>query len=108
MNPEVDIYQDVMKLRSGDDWKKQLKKHVPKKDIFYLFWSKSASESIWVEREWKLALMKRGIDYIDPVPLSDPRDAPAPKELSSLHFNNKYLALIKYEQLRKANSGKSK
>ena len=101
ISPEVDIYQDVMKLRSGDDWEKKLHEHVPKQDVFYLFWSKSASESLWVKREWELALEKRGINYIDPIPMVDPRDAPAPKELSSLHFNNKYLAHIKYEQLRK-------
>ena len=34
----------------------------------------------------------RGLKYIDPVPLVDPRDSPPPKELASLHFNDVYLA----------------
>ncbi len=106
--PDMDIFLDVISLRSGDDWEEKLNKHVPSKDIFYLFWSKSASKSNWVEREWKMALSKRGIDYIDPVPLDSPDLAPPPKELGKLHFNDAYLAHIKYEEIKQQlkNEGK--
>jgi len=99
--PDMDIFFDVLSLRSGDDWEKKLNQHVPTKDIFYLFWSKSAANSKWVEREWKMALEKRGLNYIDPVPLDPPDLAPPPKELGTLHFNDAYLGHIKYEELKK-------
>jgi hypothetical protein len=98
--PNIDIFLDRLSLHSGDNWEKELKKHVPNKDIFYLFWSKSSSKSEWVEREWRLALEKRGLDYIDPIPIDEPESAPPPKELESLHFNDSYLVYIKYERLR--------
>jgi hypothetical protein len=40
-----------------------------------------------------------GLDAIDPVPLSDPRIAPPPTELSSLHFNDYYAAFARAEAL---------
>ncbi|WP_459873215.1 TIR domain-containing protein, partial [Endothiovibrio diazotrophicus] len=87
-------------LRSGQDWRRKLEEQVPNKDIFYLFWSQSASCSEWVEREWRIALSKRGIRYIDPVPLEGPEYAPPPLELSSLHFNDAYLAYISYARMK--------
>ena len=89
--PDLDIFFDVFSLRSGEDWEKKLENHVPNKDIFYLFWSRFAVNSKWVEREWRLALSKRGLNYIDPVPLEDIRDAPPPSELKALHFNDSYI-----------------
>lgn len=100
IHPDLDIFFDVFSLRSGNDWESKLNEHVPSKDKFLLFWSKAASESEWVEKEWKMALEKRGISYIDPVPLDDPKDAPPPNELSSLHFNDLYMLNIKYLELR--------
>ena len=95
--PDLDIFWDRDSLVSGQDWEIKLKQHVASKDIFYLFWSEEAAQSEWVDREWKMALDKRGLEYIDPVPLCDPRDAPPPAELGSLHFNDKYLMYEKYE-----------
>ncbi len=99
--PELDIFLDVFSLRSGQNWQKKLEQHVPTKDTFYLFWSQSAARSEWVEREWKLALSKRGMDYIDPVPLEEPDLAPPPQELSTLHFNDAYISYIKYLKIKK-------
>jgi hypothetical protein len=45
-----------------------------------------------VEKEWRWALASRGIEFIDPVPLESPSDAPPPSELASLHFNDWVLA----------------
>lgn len=94
--PDLDVFLDVLSLRSGDDWATKLEEHVPSKDIFYLFWSRDASSSEWVNREWRLALNRRGLAYIDPVPLDDPSKVPPPDELSSLHFNDAHLACLKY------------
>jgi hypothetical protein len=99
--PNLDVFIDVFSLRSGQNWLNKLEEHVPTKDIFYLFWSKPAACSVWVEREWKLALQRRGMDYIDPVPLEDPENAPPPRKLSSLHFNDAYLAYITYENSKR-------
>lgn len=97
--PDLDIFVDVLSLRSGENWRERLEQHVPTKDTFYLFWSQCAARSVWVEREWRLALGRRGLGYIDPVPLEEPQRAPPPDELNSLHFSDAYLAYIKYYDL---------
>ncbi|MCI0559859.1 MAG: toll/interleukin-1 receptor domain-containing protein [Nitrososphaera sp.] len=100
--PDLDIFVDVLSLRSGQNWQAKLEEHVPKKDIFYLFWSQPAACSEWVEREWRLALQRRGLNYIDPVPLEEPDRAPPPQELSALHFSDAYVAYIAYERLKRS------
>lgn len=103
VRPDLEIYLDVISLRSGDNWLEKLEEHVPTKDIFYLFWSSYAARSKWVKREWKLALTRRGLDYISPAPIGDIRDAPPPRELKSLHFSDPINPLIAYENSRTEN-----
>jgi serine/threonine protein kinase len=91
----VDVFLDVLSLRAGDTWEEELIKNIREKDVFYLFWSVAASKSHWVEREWRYAHSAKGIDYIQPIPLSDPREAPPPKELAGRHFNDLILAYLK-------------
>ena len=93
--PQLDVFVDVLSLRSGENWKTGLQRHVPHKDVFYLFWSEAAARSEWVEREWRLALESRGLDYIDPIPLEEPESVPPPSELNDLHFSDAYLAYMK-------------
>ena len=95
--PDLDLFLDVMSLRSGEDWEKRLKYEIEKRDIFYLFWSRAASRSHWVEMEWRTALDMKGIEYIDPVPLVSPNVVPPPKELAKLHFNDWMLAYMRGE-----------
>ena len=64
------------------------------RDRLFLFWSRHARESQWVDFEWRLAHRLKGIDSIDPVPLEDPGTAPPPDELAALHFNDIYLEVI--------------
>jgi serine/threonine protein kinase len=90
----IDVFVDVLSLRAGDKWEEQLIKNIREKDIFYLFWSVEASKSQWVEREWRYALSERGIDFIHPIPLSDPREAPPPQELAGRHFNDLILSYL--------------
>jgi len=52
----------------------------------------NASASVWVKQEWQTALRTGRRDFIDPVPLESPEEAPPPSELSSLHFNDWMLA----------------
>ena len=88
--PDLDIFVDALSLQAGDDWDERLKKEVVNRDVLYLFWSENAAESEYVEKEWRLALENRGIDYIDPVPLQIPSVAPPPQDLSALHFADAY------------------
>lgn len=95
----VDVFVDVLTLRAGSNWAVELFRQVPGMDLFCLFWSKAASESAWVEREWRCALAARGLDYIHPVPLVDPRIVPPPPELGQTkHFNDPTAVFIAYER----------
>jgi hypothetical protein len=94
MAPHLEIFMDVLSLRSGDYWEQELWKVIPANDVFYLFWSQHARNSPWVEKEWKCALREKGLDFIDPIPLVSPEKAPPPPELSKKHFNEPLLAFI--------------
>jgi hypothetical protein len=94
--PHLDVFVDVMKLRSGDLWAEKLNEVIPKVDVFYLFWCGHALRSEWVEKEWRCAYTTRGLAFIDPVPLESPELAPPPRELSDKHFNDPILAFIKH------------
>ena len=94
--PSISIWWDVERFRSGDDWEKRLAAEVPTKDIFYLFWSKNAAKSKWVDMEWRFALQSRGLAYIDPIPLDR---TPPPKELESLQFTDRFVRHLEYEKL---------
>jgi hypothetical protein len=93
--PNLEVFIDVASLRSGQRWEAELRRVVPTRDVFYLFWSREASQSEWVEREWRLALEQRGLAYIDPVPLVSPAEVPPPRELVELHFNDWMLAYMR-------------
>jgi hypothetical protein len=90
--PELDIFVDIDSLRSGQDWWQEIQKVIPSRDVFYLFWSGNAKASKWVEEEWRCALSKRGIHFIDPCPLVSPQVVPPPMELESLHFYDRWQA----------------
>ncbi len=94
----VDVFLDVVALRAGQQWEAQLYENIRRRDIFYLFWSEAARASEWVEREWRYALREKGLDYIHPIPLVDPRNAPPPRELASRHFNDLLLAWLNHQQ----------
>lgn len=95
---EIDIFVDIANLRGGDRWQDVLMREIAARDVFFLFWSREAARSAWVEKEWREALDRRGLDFICPIPLEDPRFAEPPKELQDLHFNDWCLAMIRSEQ----------
>ncbi|MDR1518197.1 MAG: toll/interleukin-1 receptor domain-containing protein [Dysgonamonadaceae bacterium] len=84
--PWMDIFLDVKSLRSGENWEPQLFNKIDWADVLYLFWSRHARESLFVEREWRYALNKKGIEFIEPIPLEKPEIAPPPDELKQKHF----------------------
>jgi hypothetical protein len=95
---DLDVFVDVLSLRSGQDWEVQIRQQIPARDVFFLFWSSHASRSKEVEKEWRIALEMRGLNFIDPIPLTNPRVSPPPKELARLHFNDLYIAQIQMEE----------
>jgi len=93
-------------VRAGVKWESSIYDFIDQSDVFYLFWSKAASESQWVKNEIAYALKRKHGDEtappeIKPVPLDDPRDAPPPDELKDLHFNDLMLLCIKAEESRR-------
>jgi hypothetical protein len=94
--PYLDFFIDVLSLRSGQDWEKRLKEEITVADLFFLFWSRYALESEWVDKEWRYAYNKKGIEFIEPIPLDSPDIAPVPEELKSKHFNDLLLIAGKY------------
>jgi hypothetical protein len=94
----LEVFLDVLILREGSAWEKELVRHVPTKNLFCLFWSAAASRSKWVDMEWRCALASRGLDYIHPVPLADPREVPPPDELRSKQFSSVSFIVREYEK----------
>lgn len=89
----IEVFLDVRNLRSGERYEEKLLEKIRVADVFYLFWSSAAKKSEWVRKEWEYALSKRGIDFINPIPLESPEIAPPPDELSQvLHFGDWTLA----------------
>ena len=90
--PDLKLFFDKSDIKSGEYWETVLRREIATRDILYLFWSKAASESEWVEKEWRYALKLKGLDGIDPFPLEKIPPCPSPpEELKSKHFQDKWL-----------------
>jgi hypothetical protein len=92
----IKVWLDVVGLRPGDDWTREIQEWIRKADIFYLFWSRHAARSEWVEREAQIALETKGQAFIRPVLLELP--AQRPVWLRSKHLNDYLLYIIEHEQ----------
>jgi hypothetical protein len=86
----IDVFFDRQSIRPGEKWKEKLRNEIGSRDIFWLFWSRKAMKSKWVDWEWRTALAAKTIDGIQPHPLEPSDLAPAPKELSALQFGSMY------------------
>lgn len=91
--PNIDVFFAPKSIRAGENWRDRLEQEIRERDKLYLFWSRAASCSEWVDREWRSALKQRGIEFIDPCPLVSPQEVPPPAELADqIHFNEWTLA----------------
>lgn len=96
---KIKFFQDLLTLEPGDAWEKVLYEYIDKSDVIFLFWSKAASESVWVRREIEYAVKTKSDGgeprpEIIPVIIEGPPPASPPAELSFLHFNDKLLYFI--------------
>ncbi len=94
VRPDLNIFFDVNRLISGDDWEMVIKKEIIQRDTLYLFWSRCAKDSVWVEKEWRYALENKGIQCIEPIPLEAPGLCMPPAELKTKHFNDALLYIV--------------
>ena len=78
----VSVFADFNGLRGNEQSKKQIFQVINSSDVLYLFWSKHAKRSTWIEQEWRYGMEKKGRGFIDLVPLVDPNKAPPPLELA--------------------------
>lgn len=93
----MEHFLDVQ-LSPGERWEQRLYEEIDACDLFQLFWSSNAKESVWVRREAAHALCREraepgGIPHIQPVIVEGP---PTPRpwpELSALHFGDRLAAL---------------
>lgn len=95
VRPDMDIFFDVETLRSGQRWEDMLKLEIDRHQTLLLCWSKAASNSKWVDFEWRYALERKGEEYIEPIPIDPPEVCPPPEELNKKHFNDKLVYVIK-------------
>jgi hypothetical protein len=86
----IDVFLDCLSIRPGEQWKPALSGEICKRDIFWLFWSRSARDSQWVDWEWRTALAAKSLMGIQPHPLEPAELAPPPNELSQLQFGAMY------------------
>ena len=92
---DMDFFIDIMRLNTGSKWEPSLYREIDQRDVMYLFWSRNAKESEWVNKEWKYAFDTKGEDFIEPVPIEQPDLCPPPEELKHKHFNDEILYIIK-------------
>lgn len=83
----MDYLRDVMTLKSGQSWSDQLLRMIEQADVFQLFWSTPASQSLYVEQEWRhaLGLGHKGAAFIRPIYWERPLPK-VPEPLQSIHF----------------------
>jgi hypothetical protein len=103
--------QDLLDLEPGQKWESTLYRYIDESDVFFLFWSKAAKESEWIEKELRHALERKGgrdeaPPEIIPVIIEGPPPAAPPSYLAADHFNDtlQYFVWVE-DQLKNASRG---
>lgn len=83
----LDFLRDVHTLRSGQHWSDEIYAMIDKANIFQLFWSHTAAQSQYVEKEWRYALKlnRDEVNFIRPVYWQAPMPD-VPSDLGHIHF----------------------
>jgi TIR domain len=77
--------QEVIKLRSSQQWNERLLAMISDADVFQLFWSRNAAQSVHVEKEWRQAIALQRETFVRPVFWESPMPE-APDRLRRLRF----------------------
>ncbi|MES1156530.1 MAG: toll/interleukin-1 receptor domain-containing protein [Alphaproteobacteria bacterium] len=99
----TEVFQDVLNLRPGVLWGRELLRRIAECDIFILFWSRAAAQSdaVRLEIDYALRCQKRFFSKkpeIVPIVLDGPPPTPPPKNLRHLHFGDPIrIAMAAYE-----------
>ncbi|HEV7891260.1 MAG TPA: toll/interleukin-1 receptor domain-containing protein [Pyrinomonadaceae bacterium] len=107
----LNFRQDLLDLEPGQKWESTLYQYIDESDVIFLFWSKAAKESEWVDKELRHALERKGgredsPPEIVPVIIEGPPPAPPPPYLAAYHFNDTLQYFVWAEdQMKKASRG---
>ena len=52
---DIDVFVDCLSVRPGEEWMNVLHKEISRREMFWLFWSREAMASKFVEWEWHTA-----------------------------------------------------
>lgn len=96
---QITFFNDLLSLEPGEEWETRLYQEIESCDLFLLFWSHAARESVWVKKEIDHALAcerrdSNGSPEILPILLEGPPPAPPPATLADRHFNDPLLYVI--------------
>lgn len=84
----MDVFIDVEGLRRGEEYEPRLYQEIRDRDLFFLFWSRNAAKSKWVEKELTYAMEHKPMTQIEPIALEAPDVCPPPESLSNRHFRD--------------------
>ena len=90
----IRYFQDVLSLKPGDKWETEIYKNIDSCDLFLLFWSRAARDSVWVMKEVRYARNRPQPPEIRPVVLEGPPVVMPPEDLNDLHFNDRMTYFI--------------
>ena len=90
-NDKMDVFFDVESLHTGENWETRIRNEIKNRSIFYLFWSRNARMSEWVQKELSMALELKELQDIEPIPLEAPDICPPPESLNRKHFFSRLL-----------------
>jgi len=96
---DLKFFQDLLTLEPGQIWEKELYNYIDACDVFFLFWSKAASQAEWVMKEVRYAIKRKANNWdsppeIIPVIIEGPSLVKPPEELNFLHFNDRFVYFI--------------
>ena len=83
--PYLEVYVQLESLRQSPQFEADFRRELENRDVYYLFWSPQAASSEQVEKEWRLALLQHGPDYINLIHLSSVDETSLPETLRLQH-----------------------
>ena len=100
----TECFMDKLTFKTGEEWEAAIYRLIDRCDVFYLFWSRNASESKWIDKEIDLALEEQRENkvkpLIQPMPLEATSIVAPPEKLRHLHFDDPILDHIDAQKYR--------